>query len=197
MAKKGDWMGNGKKSKKRAQVAGKGKLPSAGNPAPASLPERLASGFAKDKRHLRAFLALSVVLMCAFILFSLANPAPNYSIANKGKGAEIKVNMEIASTPFARMRGLMFREKIIPILFIFDEDGFHGIHSNFVISEFDAVYISSDNRVTEIFRRIPPATQLVSPQKQSRYLLELPTGVFDSLSIEAGDEITWKKLGKP
>ncbi len=191
-------MGDGKKSRKpaRAHKAGNSQAFSSSALPGSSLPERLAASISDGKRHVRIFLALSVVLMCAFIIFSIANPAPNYSIANKSKGKSVDTYMEIANTSFSRMRGLMFREKIIPILFIFDSDGQWGIHSNFVISEFDAVYISSDGRVAEIFRKIPPATQLVSPQKESRYLLELPTGVFDSLSIEAGDEITWKKLGK-
>lgn len=158
-------------------------------------PDWLLSILAEDKRHIRAFLALSVVLMCVFFIFAALSPAPNYAITNEGKGESVKAYMEIANTEFSRMRGLMFRDRIIPILFEFNSTGTYPIHSNFVKAEFDAVYLSEGGEVVEIFRKIPPSTQFISPQKPARYLLELPVETFDALSIEVGDKISWKKLG--
>ena len=175
---------------KKAGNHGKGKQPVH------AAPERLLLRLAKNKRHIAAFLALSVVLMCALLIFAAIASQPNFVLSNKRSGESAKVYMEIADNDFARMRGLMFRDKIIPILFVFGSDGTYPIHSNFVKAPFDAVYISADGHVVEIFRKIPPATQLVSPKKPARYLLELPTDVFDTLSIQVGDEILWKKLGE-
>lgn len=158
-------------------------------------PEWLVFILAEDKRHIRAFLALSVVLMCVFFIFAALSQPPNFVISNESKGESVKAYMEIASNDFSRMRGLMFRDRIIAILFDFNSNGKYPIHSNFVAAPFDAVYLSEGGEVVEIFRKIPPSTQLVSPQKPARYLLELPVETFDALSIEAGDKISWKKIG--
>jgi len=116
-----------------------------------------------------------------------------HEIENVAKKKSVKAEMEIADTDFARMRGLMFRDEIVPILFVFGFDGIFSIHSYFVKNEFDAVYIAGDGRVNEIYRRIPPGTALVRPKKKSSFLLELPVKMADALCIEEGDVLRWKK----
>ena len=179
-----------KSGRKSGSVLSKG----AGTFLSGKSPGWLVSFLAEDKRYLRAFLALSVVLMCTFLIFAALSQQPNYAISNASKGKSVATYMEIANTEFSRMRGLMFRDRIIAILFVFNSTGTYPIHSNFVAAPFDAVYLSENGTVVEIFRKIPPATQLVTPQKPARYLLELPTDTFDSLSIQVGDELVWKKI---
>ena len=89
----------------------------------------------------------------------------------------------------------MFRDEIVPILFIFGFDGIFSIHSYFVKKEFDAVYLAADGTVTEMFRKIPPNTPLVTPKKAASFLLELPVGMTDRLCIREGDFLRWKKAG--
>jgi len=180
--------------KKHGKAKGSGSGKASGSLA--RNPEWLVSWLAANKRHIAAFFALSVIIVCAFFVFAALSQQPNYTITNASKGKSVKTYMEIADNDFARMRGLMFRDKIIPILFVFGSDGTYPIHSNFVKAPFDAVYLSENGTVVEIFRKIPPATQLVSPKKPARYLLELPTDTFDSLSIQVGDELVWKKIGE-
>jgi len=151
-------------------------------------------GGKKPARLISLLVLGTVALMCGMFVFSAIGQIPNYSISNKSKLARADTHMEIADSDFYRMRGLMFRDRIIAMLFVFNSDGIYPIHSNFVAAPFDAVYLSSEGKVTEIVRKIPPGTQLVVPKKPARYLLELPPEIFDSLSIEVGDEITWKKL---
>jgi len=124
-----------------------------------------------------------------------AFPSPNYSLSNISKKKSEKISLEIADNEFSRMRGLMFRGKIIPILFIFGYEGKFPIHSHFVKSEFDAIYVSQGGTVVEVFRRIPPEQDRISPQKDSSFLLELPPELTDRLKIEVGDKVEWKKLG--
>jgi len=116
-----------------------------------------------------------------------------HEIVNVGKKKRVRAALEIADTAAKRMRGLMFRGEIVPILFIFGFDGVFPIHSYFVKKEFDAAYIAADGTVTEIFRRIPPNTALVSPKRASSFLLELPVEMADALCIEVGDALRWKK----
>jgi len=119
-----------------------------------------------------------------------------HEIENVAKKKSVKAELEIADTDFSRMRGLMFREEIVPILFVFGFDGIFSIHSYFVKKEFDAIYIAGDGRVTEVYRRIPPNTALVRPKRKSSFLLELPVKLTDALGIAEGDLLRWRKPGK-
>jgi uncharacterized membrane protein (UPF0127 family) len=119
-----------------------------------------------------------------------------YEIANITRKKSVKAELEMADTDFRRVRGLMFRDEIVPILFVFGYNGIFSIHSYFVKKEFDAVYLSSNNAVNELFRRIPPNTALVTPKKKSSFLLELPVKMTDRLCIEVGDVLRWKRLDK-
>jgi len=112
-------------------------------------------------------------------------------LSNISKKKSLHADVEIADSELSRMRGLMFRKKIIPLLFIFDSEGIFPIHSYFVKGKFDAVYLSCDKAVTEIFRGIPPSTPLMTPKKKAKYLLELPSGMTGKLAIEEGDKMGW------
>ena len=140
-------------------------------------------------------LVMALVVVVALIV-AMANSAagqPQYEISNISKKRSERASLEIASDEFSRMRGLMFREKIVPILFEFGYVGLFPIHSYFVKDAFDAVYIDSEGRVVEVYRKIPPNTALVSPKKSASYLLELPCGMTDRLGIEEGDRLRWRK----
>ncbi|MFA5930215.1 MAG: DUF192 domain-containing protein [Candidatus Micrarchaeia archaeon] len=116
-------------------------------------------------------------------------------LTNSTKKKSIRAELETADTDFKRVRGLMFRKEIVPILFKFGFVGIFPIHSYFVNGEFDAVYLAAGGKVNEVFRRIPPNTALVSPKKKSSFLLELPVDMADKLRIEEGDVLRWKKVG--
>ena len=112
-------------------------------------------------------------------------------LSNLTKKKSISIPIEIADNSFSRMRGLMFREKTVPILFIFDSPGIFPIHSHFCPGEFDAVYVDGAGTVVEIFRRIPPGIDRITPKKSASYLLELPPEITDRLKIEEGDKLSW------
>jgi len=117
---------------------------------------------------------------------------PLCTLSNLSRKKSAQLSLGIADDHLSRIRGLMFRKKIIPILFIFDKEGIYPIHSNFVCAPFDAVYLSEEKKIVEIFRKIAPNTQLVTPKKKARYLVELPVALTDGLCVRVGDRIEWK-----
>ena len=145
------------------------------------------------KPNVKFALAALLILM-AIAIFAVSSQ-PDCILSNLSKKKSEKISLEIADNDFSRMRGLMFREKIIPILFIFGYEGKFPIHSHFVKAEFDAIYVSQDGTVVEVFRRIPPEQDRISPQKDASFLLELPPELTDRLKIGVGDKVEWKKLG--
>jgi uncharacterized membrane protein (UPF0127 family) len=138
--------------------------------------------------------AVVVVLMVLLLSASAKKgSAPGYELSNLTKKKSEVILLEIADNDFARMRGLMFRDRIVPILFVFGYEGKFPIHSHFVKDVFDAVYVSKEGRVVEVFRRIPPNTNIVSPKKDASFLVELPCDITDRLGIDEGDLVRWTK----
>ncbi|MCX8197342.1 MAG: DUF192 domain-containing protein [Candidatus Micrarchaeota archaeon] len=116
-----------------------------------------------------------------------------FVIFNYSKKKKVKAHMEVAKNFFQRMRGLMFRKTVVPLLFVFEKEGKHPIHSFFVSGAFDAVYLDSKRRVQEIRRKVAPNTPLIMPQKDAKFLLELPSWMTARLKIERGDKIGWEE----
>ena len=148
------------------------------------------------KLDMRFALAALLVLM-AFVIFAALSPSqPNYALSNDSKNKSVNITMEIADNGFSRMRGLMFRPKVVPILFVFGYDGLFPIHSHYCPGEFDAVYLSQAGIVVEMFRKIPVGLDRISPTKSASFLLELPPDVTDAIKIKEGDELSWEELKK-
>jgi uncharacterized membrane protein (UPF0127 family) len=94
-------------------------------------------------------------------------------VKNTGNGKELEC--ETASSFFEKVRGLMFRGKIVPILFDFGREGTHGIHSFFVCEPFYAIYLSSSGEVVGKFR-VSPNEAYRRNSRPARYLLEIDEG---------------------
>ncbi len=86
-----------------------------------------------------------------------------------------KLECENAFTTLQKIRGLMFRKKIVPLIFDFNYEGVHGIHSFFVCAPFYAIYLSSAGKVTDKFR-VCPNTAYRKNSFPARYLLEVDEG---------------------
>ncbi|VVB99446.1 putative ACR [uncultured archaeon] len=117
-------------------------------------------------------------------------------LSNLTRKKSLRADIEMADNDLLRMRGLMFRPKVVPILFIFDSPGLFPIHSHFCPGEFDAVYVNEKRKVVELFRRVPVGLDRVSPMKTASFLLELPPEMTDGLGIRIGDSISWG-MGSP
>jgi uncharacterized membrane protein (UPF0127 family) len=149
-----------------------------------------------DAKKLFMYAAAGAVLFATgFLLLGvLAQDQPNTLLSNISKKKSAKISMEIADTAFSRMRGLMFREKVVPILFIFDKEGIYPIHSKFVPAEFDAIWLSPNGTAVDVIRKIPPNKTLITPEAAALYLLELPPEITDRLKIGEGDRLEWKNI---
>jgi len=94
-----------------------------------------------------------------------------------------------------KIRGLMFRKEIVPILFDFFAEGVHAIHSFFVTAPFYAIYISSSGEVVDKFRVVPSEVHRQNSEP-ARYLLEIDEAraawfnCGDKVRLHAGMENT-------
>jgi len=92
-------------------------------------------------------------------------------IEYKGKKIVVKNVMKCQSF-YSKLRGLMFRKDLNPLLFIFKRPTRMSIHSFFVKRKFLAIW-SLKNKVIDV-KIIEPYTLSVRPKKEFDMLLEIP-----------------------
>lgn len=109
-------------------------------------------------------------------------------ILKDGQGNSKSIEAELCDTPDKRASGLMFKNEIVPLYFVFDHEMKYSIHSFFVKKEFDAIFIAGDGSVIEIHENIRP-WRLIFTKKPSKYLLELPAGTARELGMTLGSRI--------
>jgi len=81
-------------------------------------------------------------------------------------------NCEIADNILKQIIGLMFNWKNERnILFKFDKEGNHPIHSFFVFQNFVALYLDKNKKIIQI-NKVKPFTKWIESKKPARYLFE-------------------------
>src|SRR3989338_813904 len=64
-------------------------------------------------------------------------------------GKKIKVEVEVCDTPFKKFKGLMFKKKSFPLLFIFRKEKNLSIHS-FFCKPFKAIWLDKNMKSTKV-----------------------------------------------
>lgn len=81
------------------------------------------------------------------------------------------IEAEVCDDVFSRARGLMFRRKSKPLLFIFNEPARQSIHS-FFCPTFKAIWINKNKIIDE--KIIKPFSLSVKPKRSFTHLVEIP-----------------------
>lgn len=89
----------------------------------------------------------------------------------KGKRILIK-NLIVCDNFFSKFRGLMFRQEIKPLIFIFNKPVKDSIHSFFVFKPFRAIWILNNKVIDD--KIIKPWSFYIKPKGFFDTLLELP-----------------------
>jgi hypothetical protein len=118
------------------------------------------------------------------------------------RGVEIKsgsnelFEIEIAKTNQELTRGLSGRACIRPnrvMLFDFGFNGYHGIWMKDMNFPIDIVWLDDSKVVIKVLKEVEPSTYptVYSPNRQARYVLELPSGTSSRLGISVSDRLFW------
>lgn len=108
------------------------------------------------------------------------------------KGRQLTV--DIADNDIVRQRGLSGRKNLADdrgMLFIFNDDGFHGIWMKDMLISIDVLWLDHSGRVVHAENNLAPSTYptVFRPSQQARYVLELNETAIERLGIKAGDMI--------
>lgn len=86
------------------------------------------------------------------------------------KNRKTKISVEVCDTTWKKFRGLMFRKKSPPLLFIFNKESTLSIHSLFCIP-FKAIWLDDKKQVTKTEIVVSPRLHISG---RGKYLLEIP-----------------------
>ena len=102
------------------------------------------------------------------------------------------VNAEVADTPAARERGLMFREHLPDgegMLFVFDDTQTRSFWMRNTYIPLDIAFLDSDLRIVDIQQMEPESEEFYESAEPAMFALEVPQGWFEAQGISQGDQV--------
>ena len=106
---------------------------------------------------------------------------------------------ELALTPEARSRGLMFLEKLLPgqgMLFVFEKEGLYSFWMKNTLLPLDVLWLDGGRRVVHIESNAPPCPAdpcpSYSPSRPALYVLELAAGGARLFDLKLFDRLEFK-----
>jgi len=144
--------------------------------------------------QIRALAALELALACSS---GARGPVARFASAQ----GTAEVALEIADTPPARNRGLMYRNALPDgrgMLFVFQEDAEHEFWMKNTFIPLDMIFISADRRIVGVHANATPqSTASIGVGAPSRYVLEVPGGWAARHGIARGDRVELDGVGSP
>ncbi len=127
------------------------------------------------------------IIFCSIFIF-LARTSVKDGPVKVIKINNASIEVEVVDTPKAREKGLSGREKLqdnTGMLFIFDTPGDYGFWMKDMNFAIDMVWIDENYQIVDINKEVSPDTfpQVFYPDKEIRYVLELPVGAVDKYQI--------------
>ena len=136
------------------------------------------------------------IIMFSVILIALLS----LLIISQGRttnlNSKINISVYIADSPAERTKGLSDREDLPEnrgMLFVFDNDGKHGIWMKDMKFNIDAVWLDENKYVVDVNKNLMPSSypKNYRPKTNARYILELPSGQVDARNITIGTQLSF------
>jgi uncharacterized membrane protein (UPF0127 family) len=119
-----------------------------------------------------------------------------------------RVSVEVAGTPAARERGLMFRTQMAPsegMVFVFEEVGFYPFWMKNTLIPLDMIWVDPQFRVVHVAHSVPPCKAdpcpsfppPPSPRGDALYVVETVSGFARQHGVKAGDQLTFSNVPAP
>jgi uncharacterized membrane protein (UPF0127 family) len=109
------------------------------------------------------------------------------------------LRVEVASSPETRALGLMYREKLPNdegMLFLFEEQEFHGFWMKNCKIAIDIVWMDSERRVVHLAERVPPCRRdpcpSYVPMRQASFVLEMSAGQARREGVQIGARLDFQ-----
>jgi hypothetical protein len=135
------------------------------------------------------------VLSLAAALVACRDDAGPRATVHTARGP-VRVQLELAVTPDAQARGLMYRTELPDghgMLFVFPTETDHTFWMKNTLIPLDMVFIGADGRVVGVHANATPlSTAQIGIGKPSRYVLEVAGGYAAGHAIAPGDRVEFQ-----
>ena len=157
--------------------------------------------FSLDLLPARLFLSRLVPALLLVVLVSLPGTARDGELTLRREALSVttaagtthRFEVEIADTPAARSRGLMYREALAAdarMLFDIKSDGQVAIWMKNTLIPLDMLFIERGGRIAGIAENTVPLSEALVPSGAVvRFVLEVPGGTSAALGIGIGDRV--------
>lgn len=153
------------------------------------------NNFTKSPLIWKNTIAFLLWLTCALPLQAQNSNAPDSSalpVRHLNAGIHI-IQAEIAHTPAARARGLMFRQQMAPnqgMLFVFEEVGIQCFWMRNTFIPLSIAFLDDQGQIVNMEDMQPRTETNHCSQKPVRYALEMSQGWFKQKGFTAGMKIS-------
>jgi len=117
------------------------------------------------------------------------------------RSGPVDVVLEVADTPAAKQRGLMYRSSLADghgMLFVFDEDDDHQFWMKNTLIPLDMIFIAADGRVVGVRANTTPLSNAnVGVGTPSRFVLEVPGGWAARRGVATNDRVELRGVRLP
>jgi len=132
--------------------------------------------------------------------FAACAPAPATTVVVSGNRGELTVRAEVAATPEARRKGLMWRNRLSEtegMLFVFPAEQTLSFWMKNTPVALDIIFISEASRVVSVMPNTRPySAQPVLSGAPARYVLEVAAGLTTEHGIGPGNRVKLPPLGR-
>ena len=109
-------------------------------------------------------------------------------IINATKKTTLADSFEECRTWWEQTKGMMFRKKVVPLVFVFRKEQTVRLHSWFCPGSMDLIFLDENWWVIEILSEWKPRSSYYS-SKKGMFLLELPAGTIARSRTDIGDVV--------
>lgn len=105
------------------------------------------------------------------------------------------IEAEIADSPAARARGLMFRQGLGEnqgMFFIFEDEDWHVFWMKNMRFSLDMIWINSEKTIVDIKEGVPPCRETcenITSTAKVKYVLEVNPGFIKNYGVKIGDAV--------
>ncbi len=140
-------------------------------------------------------LALGPALACRPSPSPPAASSPSARVLVDTDRGTATVRAEVARTPEAQERGLMYRQTLAPdagMIFVFEDERSHPFWMKNTLVPLDMLFIAADGRVAAIVERAPLGLEATDGGVASRYVLEVNQGWSREHGVKRGDRVRFE-----
>jgi len=158
------------------------------------------------KMNKKTIFIICLIALIGVLAFYLAHQ-DDYSKADCAKliTSENEFTLELAKNREQHMIGLMFRKQLNKnggMIFIFDIDADRSFWMKNTYIPLDIIFVGEDKRIRKIYANVPAyregmkESDIPVVSAQSRYVIELSSGMAENSKLKEGDKLNIKFLKK-